>query len=73
MIGGDLSAFHNNSWSSTLSGRRNDIFKSQTGVRYEITDLLYLNFELDFDYESSPAEGSENEDLTMLIGIGVEL
>ncbi|TDJ44665.1 MAG: DUF481 domain-containing protein [Gammaproteobacteria bacterium] len=73
LIGGDLSAFHNNSWSSTLSGRRNDIFKSQTGVRYEITDLLYLNFELDFDYESSPAEGSENEDLTMLIGIGVEL
>jgi hypothetical protein len=43
-----------------------------TGLRYEITDLLYVNFELDFDYESKPEAGVENEDIALLFGIGVE-
>ena len=73
ILGGDLNVFHNNSGFTAFGGRRNDVLKSETGVRYEITDLLYLNFEVDFDYESHPASGAENEDLTMLLGIGVEL
>jgi putative salt-induced outer membrane protein YdiY len=73
ILGGDLNVFHNNSGFMAFSGRRNNVLKSETGVRYEITDLLYLNFEVDFDYESNPASGAEHEDLTMLLGIGVEL
>ena len=28
--------------------------------------------ELDFDYESNPADLAENEDLSLLVGLGVE-
>jgi putative salt-induced outer membrane protein YdiY len=73
LIGGDLKLFHNHSYNVAFSGRRNNVFKSQTGARYEITDLLYLNFELDFDHESQPAIGAEPEDISILLGIGVEL
>jgi putative salt-induced outer membrane protein YdiY len=72
-IGGDLSLFHNSSFFSAVTGRRNNVLKTETGVRYEITDLLYFNFEIDFDHESNPADGVEPEDLTMLFGLGVEL
>ena len=68
----DLTIFHNHSYSSNVSGRRNNVFQSQTGVRYEITDLLYANFQFDFDNESNPAPGSKDTDTTTLLGLGLE-
>ncbi len=68
----DLTIFHNHSATSNVSGRSNNIFKSQTGVRYEITDLLYANFQFDFDTESEPAPGNESTDTTTIIGLGLE-
>jgi putative salt-induced outer membrane protein YdiY len=68
----DLTIFHNHSATSNISGRTNNIFQSQTGVRYEITDLLYANFQFDFDNESDPAPGNKNTDTTTLLGLGLE-
>jgi hypothetical protein len=34
--------------------------------------LLYFNLETLIDYESDPVEGAENEDIQILIGLGVE-
>ena len=68
----DLEIYHNHSIVRYLSGRDNTIYKTTTGLRYEITDLLYATFSVDFDYETQPAEGVSGEDLAMLFGVGVE-
>jgi putative salt-induced outer membrane protein YdiY len=68
----DLTIFHDHSATTNVSGRSNNIFQSQTGVRYEITDLLYANFQFDFDYESEPSEGNKSTDTTTLLGLGLE-
>ncbi|HMB74539.1 MAG TPA: DUF481 domain-containing protein [Gammaproteobacteria bacterium] len=70
--GGDLSLYHNHNLNTTLSGRRNSAVKTSTGVRFEITDLLYANLELTYDYETHPAAGAEGEDVSVLAGIGLE-
>jgi len=70
--GGDLNLYHNHSLDTTLSGRRNSVVKSSTGIRFEITDLLYANLEVTYDYETHPAAGAEKEDVSVLAGIGLE-
>lgn len=68
----DLEIFHNNSITRYISGRDNTIYKTSTGLRYEITDLLYANVSLDYDYETEAAENATNEDLALVFGVGVE-
>ena len=68
----DLTIFHDHTATTNVSGRSNNIFQSQTGVRYEITDLLYANFQFDFDYESEPSAGNESIDTKTLLGLGLE-
>jgi putative salt-induced outer membrane protein YdiY len=65
----DLDIFHNH---EIIGGKSNTFVKTSTGVNYEITDLLYASFSLDFDYESDPATDAENEDLALLLGFGLE-
>ena len=68
----DLEIFHNHSIVRYVSGRDNTIYKTSTGLRYEITDLLYANLSLDYDYETQPAAGTSNEDVATVFGVGVE-
>ena len=72
LLGGDLNFFHNDSFSENLSGRKNSIFKSSTGLRYEISDLLYGNVQIDYDYESNPASAATSKDFALLFGLGLE-
>ena len=68
----DLELYHNNSFTQNIAGRTNTAIKTVTGARFEITDLLYVNFEIDFDWESQPAPGAVSDDLAMLVGLGFE-
>lgn len=68
----DLTLFHNHSITPTISGRTNTSYKTSTGLRYEITDLLYANLSLDYDYETVPAVTAKNEDIVLLFGLGLE-
>ncbi len=71
-IGDDLELYHNHSITSNVSGRSNTSYKTTTGLRFEITDLLYANLSVDYDYETHPAEPAVSEDIRMLIGLGAE-
>jgi putative salt-induced outer membrane protein YdiY len=71
-IGGDLELFHNDSIVYNVSGRDNTSVKTSTGLRYEITDVLYANFSFDYDYETDPVESAVSEDITLLFGLGAE-
>lgn len=68
----DLQFFHNHRITDYISGRDNTFVKSSTGVRYEITDLLYLTVSLNADYESEPALGREKQDTSLAFGAGFE-
>lgn len=68
----DFEVFHNHSIVETIEGRDNTVIKTSTGVRYEITDLLYLNVSFDWDHESQPAGTAEKTDTTFVIGAGLE-
>jgi hypothetical protein len=34
--------------------------------------VVCANFELNFDYETEPSDDADNEDVTILFGLGVE-
>ena len=68
----DFEIYHNNSLTVYLEGRNNTVLKTLTGIRYEITDLLYLNLSVGYDYEQNPPVGAEIYDLALLFGLGLE-
>jgi putative salt-induced outer membrane protein YdiY len=70
--GGDLNLFHNHRIDTTLNGRRNSVVKTSTGVRFEITDLMYANLQFVYDYETNPASAAQKQDTSVLAGIGLE-
>ena len=72
LVGGDIELFHNHQIYQSLSGRENTAFVSATGLRYDITDDIYLNVQLNYDYDSEPAEGTEASNLTYLFGAGLQ-
>jgi len=71
-FGDDFELFHNHSIVQTVDGRENTIIKTSTGIRYEITDLLYANVSLDWDHESKPAGTAEPTDMLFVVGAGLE-
>ncbi len=71
-LNNDFELFHNHTITENLGGRTNTSYKTSTGVRYEITDLLYASLSFDYDYETDPAPDVESEDATLLVGIGAE-
>jgi putative salt-induced outer membrane protein YdiY len=71
-IGGDIAFFHNHSIDYHFYGVNNTIFKSNTGFRFDIIDDVYANLSLRYDYETDPSENSENDDSTLVIGVGAE-
>ncbi len=71
-FGDDLELYHNNSITHNISGRTNTSYKTTTGVRLEITDLLYASFSIDYNYETDPVDTATNEDIAILLGGGIE-
>lgn len=72
VFGDDMEIYHNHSITHNVNGRTNTSYKTTTGLRYEITDLLYANFSMDYDYESEPVEPATSEDISILFGLGLE-
>ena len=70
LLSGDLQFFHDQNLLKNLEGRKNFVFYSQTGVRYEINEDIYLNLQANYDYDSEPAGNANEEDLTFIIGAG---
>jgi len=69
----DLVLFQETDLQRVVSGRENKILNTSTGFRWELPRDIYMNIQVDFDYESNPADGRQKEDVTYLVGIGIEL
>ena len=72
LLGGDLAFFHKHRLWSYVNGRSNTVADTSTGIRWDVWEDVYLNTQFDWDWESDPAVGSEQEDITYTIGIGIE-
>ncbi len=69
----DLVLFQETDVQRVVSGRENKILNTSTGFRWELPRDIYMNIQVDFDYESNPADGRQKEDVTYLVGVGMEL
>ena len=50
-----------------------DYLLTTTGeLRARLTDLIFTNFKVVFDYDSSPAQGKGKTDVKYIFGIGVK-
>jgi putative salt-induced outer membrane protein YdiY len=70
--GGDFAFFHNHNINFHLYGDDNMIFKSNTGVAFDLFADVYAKISFRYDYESEPAAGAEKDDTTLAIGIGAK-
>lgn len=73
ILDGAMAVFHKHQVYRNLQGRKNVVFNSQSGVRYDLNDHLFLNVQLNYDYDTEPAQGTDSEDLTFMVGAGMTL
>jgi putative salt-induced outer membrane protein YdiY len=69
----NMELFHNHQVYRSMQGRKNVVLNSKTGMRYDITDDVYMNVQVNYDYDTEPAAGTDNEDVIFLIGVGAKL
>lgn len=69
----DLVVFQETDYQSIVSGRKNKILNTSTGVRWDVLEDVYIKMQVDFDYETNPASARQKEDVTYLVGVGLEL
>jgi putative salt-induced outer membrane protein YdiY len=62
--------FHTQNFTRQLYGEDNTIFKTNTGVRFDIYDGLYASIAFRYDYETEPAPGASKDDSTLAVGLG---
>ncbi len=72
LLSGDLEFFHRHAVWHYISGRNTTLIQTSTGFRWDVWADIYFNTQFDYDYETDPAEGAENEDIRYMIGLGVE-
>ncbi len=62
--------FHTQNFTWQFYGNDNAIYKTNTGLSFDLINDLYFNVSLRYDYETEPAEGQSNDDSTFAFGVG---
>lgn len=70
LVDGKIALYHDHNITYQFYGSNNMIFKSNTGLRYDVIKDIYLTTGLRYDYETEPAPGASKDDLTFAVGVG---
>lgn len=70
LVEGKIALYHDHNITYQFYAENNMIFKSNTGLRYDVFKDIYLTTSLRYDYETEPAPGASKDDLTFAIGLG---
>lgn len=70
LVDGKIALYHDHNITYQFYGENNMIFKSNTGLRYDVFKDIYLTTSLRYDYETEPAPGASKDDLTFAVGLG---
>ena len=62
--------FHTQSFTWQFYGNENNIYKTNTGLNFDLISDLYFNVSYLYDYETAPAEGRSEDDSTLAFGLG---
>jgi len=68
--GAGSEVFHEDEGFWNLRDTMQVTFRSRTGLRVPLVDSLTATLQLNFDWESEPAEGRKPADTTVLLGLG---
>lgn len=72
-INADLEFYHDHGVLYYVTGRKNTVADTSTGFRWDVWGDIYMNAQVDWNWESDPAVGQQQEDLTYALGIGIDL
>lgn len=62
--------FHTQTFTWQFYGNENSIYKTNTGLTFDLIEDLYFNVSFRYDYETEPAEGRSEDDSTLAFGLG---
>lgn len=65
-----LRFFHNNELLYSVEDSDDWVFRSRSGLTFPIAERVDGSFQLNYDFDNSPAPGNEEEDLLYLFNIG---
>jgi putative salt-induced outer membrane protein YdiY len=65
-----VSVFHNLEWLPAFDDPSDYNLNADAGVRAKMTDKLFSEFKIQFERDSTPAPGAEENDLRFLLGVG---
>jgi len=69
-VDGKIALYHDHNTTYQFYGENDLIFKSNTGLRYDVFKDIYMTTSLRYDYEPEPAAGVSKDDLTFAVGLG---
>ena len=72
LFAGKIKFYHNDKLTYHFYADNNAIFKSNTGLQFNLLKNIYAKVSLRYDYETEPAIGASNDDTTFAIGVGAE-
>lgn len=70
LVDGKIALYHDHNITYQFYGENDLIFKSNTGLRYDVFKDMYMTTSLRYDYETEPAAGASKDDLTFAVGLG---
>ncbi|MEM1114323.1 MAG: DUF481 domain-containing protein [Pseudomonadota bacterium] len=62
--------FHTQAFTWQFYGNDNAIYKTNTGLSFDLISDLYFTASYRYDYETEPAEGRSQDDSTLAFGVG---
>lgn len=65
-----VNVFHNFQYLPGLNNINNYFFSTDAGIRTSITDKLFGEFKVEYQYDSRPAPGRQSSDIRYIAGVG---
>ncbi len=69
-FGSLVSLFHNTEWYPGFEHEGGHFVKADAGLRSSLTESMFAEFKVLWDWDSTPAEGAERTDVTYMLNLG---
>ncbi len=63
---------HELAWYPAIEDLGDYFLNTEFNVRVSLTDVLFTDFKVIFDYDSTPASGADNKSLKSILGLGLD-
>ena len=67
-----LEVFHNGTWTPSLDDSDDHIIEVDAGLRYFLSRAIFTEVKAEWDYDSTPANDAERQDVLYKFGLGYE-